>query len=189
MQTTLVLLGGPAAVGKTTLCRELVLAQGIIALDKDEITRAVVEALLVALSQPRTDRESAIYLERVRPVEYQLMERVALACLRSGHSVVADAPWWKEMSDAHWVQRVRELTQASGGSLANVWVTCEPDVNRERLMSRAASRDTGKRTNWPQYLEGVGRFLTQAPEYADIVLDSTTNGPGALAVALLRALA
>ncbi|MFE9427768.1 hypothetical protein ACFYNO_32955 [Kitasatospora sp. NPDC006697] len=65
--TTLVLVGGYAGTGKTELARFLSELTGWPLLDKDPLSRALVEALLVELGSEPNDRQSELYRTRVRP--------------------------------------------------------------------------------------------------------------------------
>lgn len=59
-----VLIGGLAGSGKSEFARFLSSVTGWTILDKDTITRALVERLLLAYDGDVNDRHSTLYLER-----------------------------------------------------------------------------------------------------------------------------
>jgi predicted kinase len=184
--TQCILLGGAAGVGKSTLCSEL--EKNIIVLRKDELTARVTQTLLLAHGQPSHDRESAVYLEYVRPLEYHILIEYALACIYSGVNVVVEAPWILEMTDDDWVVNMTRRVQTAGGHLKFVWLTCEPMVNHQRILKRGAERDIGKLVNWDEYVQNSGRWIRHSPTSAHIVLDTTAMTPFQLAHALRHSL-
>ena len=121
-----VLIGGYAGSGKTELGRMIVRETGWGMFDKDSTTRAVVEAVLVALGQSPSDRESATYLDIIRPAEYEaLMDAVAenVAC---GASAVVTAPFLRELSDPGWLNRVKSVVTPFGRhSMSYGWLAMQ----------------------------------------------------------------
>jgi DNA-binding transcriptional MocR family regulator len=65
-----VMIGGYAGSGKTELGRILARETKWPILDKDTLTRFVVEAALEMQGLSRNDRESEVYLKNFRPSEY-----------------------------------------------------------------------------------------------------------------------
>src|SRR5438094_277632 len=68
--TSLVLVGGFAGSGKTEFGQLLAAITGWALLDKDALTRPLTENLLLALGADPNDRETDLYKQRVRPLEY-----------------------------------------------------------------------------------------------------------------------
>jgi hypothetical protein len=71
IKPSVLIIGGYAGSGKTELGRILARATGWPMLDKDTLTRPVVEAALEIAGQPLNDRESETYLNLIRPREYE----------------------------------------------------------------------------------------------------------------------
>ena len=68
------LIGGHAGSGKSELGRILARQSGWPILDKDTVTRPVVEAALELFGCSPHDRESSTYREVIRPREYRTLE-------------------------------------------------------------------------------------------------------------------
>jgi DNA-binding transcriptional regulator YhcF (GntR family) len=69
----LILIGGYAGSGKSELGRTLARLTSWAMVDKDTTTRPVVEKTLEVMGTSPNDRESDIYLNEVRPREYEAM--------------------------------------------------------------------------------------------------------------------
>jgi hypothetical protein len=69
-------------------------------LDKDTITRPVVEAALEVMGCSPHDRESTQYLTQVRPREYEALAAATLENVECNNSVIATAPFLKEFRDS-----------------------------------------------------------------------------------------
>lgn len=166
-----VLIGGYAGSGKTELGRMIVRETGWGMFDKDSTTRAVVEAVLVALGQSPSDRESATYLDIIRPAEYEaLMDAVAenVAC---GASAVVTAPFLRELSDPGWLNRVKSRCDTLRATLNVVWVACDAESMRSYLKHRGAPRDDWKLANWDAYLASIN--LDFRPPGPHVVVDNS----------------
>ena len=166
-----VLIGGYAGSGKTELGRMIVRETGWGMFDKDSTTRAVVEAALVALGQPPSDRESDTYLNIIRPAEYEaLMDAMAenAAC---GASVVVTAPFLRELSNPGWLSQVRSRCDDLGTVLNVVWVACDAESMRGYIKHRGAQRDEWKLAHWDAYLASID--LGFRPPGSHVVIDNS----------------
>lgn len=150
-----VLIGGYAGSGKTELGRIVARRTGWPILDKDTTTRPVVEAALEELGMSPHDRESETYRTVVRPGEYTALAAAVAENIECGVSVVATAPFIREMSDEAWCDRTRSTIESLGGELHAVWVRCDADSMLHYLRHRGAARDTAKLADWSGYLAGV----------------------------------
>lgn len=160
-----VLIGGYAGSGKTELGRIIARRTGWPILDKDTTTRAVVEAALERLGMSPHDRESETYLEVVRPAEYAALASTVMENVECGVSVVATAPFIRELNDRAWCDRTRSSIEALGGELHVVWVRCDADSMLHYLRHRGAARDAAKLADWEGYLAGVDLNFTPATEH------------------------
>lgn len=181
----LILLGGAAGTGKSSLSKCLVDADLVI-LGKERLTRGFTEELLQALGCSNSDRESDTYLEHVRPLEYQILQSAGLACLEKSQSVLLEAPWLKEITSPLWIDNFRDMTEALGAEPFIVWLVCDSHENYRRLSERAADRDLGKLSNWTEYAESS--FATHVPTGIDLVLNTTHTTSEALSHELLTVL-
>ncbi len=101
----LTLVGGYAGSGKSEFGRFLSSITGWTLLDKDTLTRPLAEGLLVSLGGDPNDRHTALYRERVRPLEYRCLLSTAYENLTRGVSTVLTAPFVAEIADEAWLGR------------------------------------------------------------------------------------
>lgn len=150
-----VLIGGYAGSGKTELGRILAHETGWPMLDKDTITRPTAEILLELLGQSPHDRESEVYLTKVRPREYEALSAVMTENLECGNSAIVTAPFLREFPDKVWLTRTQEHCEDLGANLTIVWMDCDVESMHLYLRRRGAARDAGKLSNWPGYVAGI----------------------------------
>ncbi|MEU4888251.1 MULTISPECIES: AAA family ATPase [Streptomyces] len=162
---TLALVGGFAGSGKSEAGKLLAASTGWAMLDKDTLTRPLAEQLLVSLDGDPDDRHSRLYGEQVRPLEYACLMKAAWENLECGVSVILVAPFIKEVGEARWMSRLERRCRRLGGRVETVWVDSDVETMRERLISRNASRDTWKLTNWSEYVAGIDLSLRPVADH------------------------
>ncbi len=164
----LVLIGGQAGAGKShvsqSLARQL---DGAVLLDKDTLTRAFAERLLIELGRSPHDRESVPYREHVRPLEYSTLMDVAWENVSAAKTVLAVAPFAAELADPEWLARTIERAARHGAGLGLIWITADGDTAHERMARRGDGRDTWKRANWSHYQSTI---LFDVPAAAALAL-------------------
>ncbi|MFD2793833.1 GntR family transcriptional regulator [Promicromonospora vindobonensis] len=167
------LIGGYAGSGKSELARVLSRLAGAAIVDKDTITRPVVERLLEELSRPPHDRESATYLEQVRSHEYEALLATIQENAEVGVGVIATAPFIREFQDVAWIDRVSTRLNAAGVGLTLVWVRCDANTMHTYLKRRGAARDTGKLADWNDYVAGID--LDFQPVADHVTIDNSAS--------------
>jgi predicted kinase len=172
-QPTLILIAGGPGAGKTALGRALAaqFESGVL-LDKDVVNGSWVDGMLTRLNGGQIDRESAIYLETLRPLEYSSLVATALDNLALGKTVFIVAPLGPELSDGAWVRQLKQSVQEVGGRLRAIWIEIDPETAKERMRARNEARDTWKLANWEKFA-GSAQF---APPRNDLfVLKSNSQ--------------
>ncbi len=164
-----VLVGGLPGSGKKHLGSEISRHIGLF-LDKDTVSRSFSEALLGLLQQSVDDRESDVYLEHVRPKEYETLMDISLENLRLGHSVVCAAPFLQEFFDSRWRSETELRAEIVDAKVHYVWIDSDEDSLHERLKKRGESRDRWKLANWTAWWNSVPKT---PPEFDGLkVLDN-----------------
>lgn len=172
-----VLIGGYAGSGKSELGRILTRASGWALLDKDTTTRAVVEAALDSLGLSPHDRESDTYLDVVRPAEYEALMAATRENIECGTSVVAAAPFLRELADPAWCARTDAMLTSLGASLHVVWVRCDAQSMHIYLRQRGAARDAYKLAHWDEYLTGINLSFEPAISPHHVIDNSVGAAP------------
>lgn len=180
----LILIGGGPGAGKSGISAHL--AQTIansVLLDKDRLYADWVGEWLAAAGHPN-DRDCAFYWERVRPLEYASLERIALDQLRLGKVVLVDAPLRPELDNPDWISRVRASCASLGARLIPVWIEISPACAHARMKERAEPRDQWKLENWNEFIR---RQSYAAPCAAELVLSNETAAQRESAIAEILA--
>lgn len=167
---TILLVGGFAGSGKSEYAKFLGRLTGWPILDKDSLTRPLVDQLLIALGGQANDRSSDLYREKIRPLEYRCLMEAAWDNVDCGISTILDAPFVAEFSQADWMQRFYNRCKAKRVSVASIWVQCDPDSMREYIEFRGAARDMWKMESWNEYLATVD--LELRPQGPHFVVDN-----------------
>ncbi|MEH7224458.1 ATP-binding protein [Bacillus sp. JJ1566] len=161
----LVLIIGVAGSGKTEVGKQVSKHLNYVYIDKDTLTRPYTEKFLKTSSpnQDPNDRESAFYLEHVRPLEYLISLNVAEENLRLGNHVVISAPFLSEAKMTNWIKKEvlvgRRLMRKIDVKV--IWVESDRETERKRIIQRGAERDKWKLFHWDQYTEGIDNFKLQ----------------------------
>ncbi|MGW0195881.1 AAA family ATPase [Nonomuraea sp. NPDC003201] len=175
----LTLVGGYAGSGKTEFSRFLSDITGWAFLDKDSLTRAMVERLLISLGGDPHDRHTELYLSEVRPLEYRCLMETAFDNLKVGTSAILSAPFIAELADPDWVCRLTNRCAARGIDVAVVWVRCDAESMHEYIEFRGAARDAWKLNNWESYVSGLN--TESSPSTAHITVDNRLGAAISLA--------
>ncbi len=171
-----VLIGGYAGSGKSELGRIITRETGWPMIDKDTITRPVVEAMLETIGHSANDRESEEYLTLIRPREYEALMATIVENVECGNSVIATAPYIREFTDTTWIERTRERLTRLNATLSLVWVHCDAETMHMYLRGRGAARDAGKLDDWPGYLASITiGFRPNAPHH--VIDNSASSAP------------
>ncbi|WP_243742379.1 AAA family ATPase [Actinorugispora endophytica] len=166
----LVIIGGYAGSGKSEFGRFLSQLTGWPVLDKDPVTRPLVEQLLIALGSDAHDRHTDLYWTKVRPLEYRCLLEAAYANLDCGISTVLTAPFIAELTDPGWMRRMANRFEARGVKVSVVWIDCDLETMREYIGFRSAARDSWKLQNWEDYAATVDIGLR--PAVPHLVVDN-----------------
>ncbi|KJY32145.1 AAA family ATPase [Streptomyces sp. NRRL S-495] len=159
---TLILVGGYAGSGKSEFAKFVSQLTGWPVLDKDPMSRALVEGMLTALGLDPNDRHSETYLEKVRPLEYDCLMKAAMMNVECGISTVLTAPFIREMTNVGWMSRLSNRCRALGVTVAPIWVMCDPESMYEYISHRSAARDSWKLSTWDEYIKGIDADLRPA---------------------------
>jgi predicted kinase/transcriptional regulator with XRE-family HTH domain len=175
----LILVGGYAGSGKTEFGSFLSSITGWTLLDKDLLTRPLAEGLLLSLGGDPNDRQTSLYRERVRPLEYRCLLSTAYENLMRGVSTVLTAPFVAEIANEAWLSRMLNRCAERAIDVTVVWMQCDLGTMRDYLQVRGAARDTWKLTAWDEYAETVDVSLR--PRCDHIVVDNRLNAATSLA--------
>lgn len=175
---SVVLVGGFAGSGKSEFAKFLGSLTGWPILDKDSLTRPLVDQLLIALGGEAHDRSSELYREKVRPLEYRCLMEAAWDNVDCGISTILDAPFISEFSQADWMQRFHNRCRSKRVSVATIWVECDPESMREYIEFRGAARDAWKMEAWEEYLSTLN--LEMRPQGPHFVVDNRLGAAVAL---------
>ncbi len=151
----LIVVAGYAGSGKTELGKFLCHLTNWPLLDKDTVTRPLLECLLQAVGLDPDDRQSALYAEQLRPLEYKCMMDAAFENLSCGTSAIVSAPFLGQITDGAWARTLDRRCSARGVRFELVWVACDEETMRDHLRSRNAGRDRWKLTHWPEYMATI----------------------------------
>lgn len=171
--TNLVLVAGFAGSGKTEFAKFLSAVTGWALLDKDVLTRPLVESTLTALNSDPNDRHSEIYRLRVRPIEYRCLSNAMFANIENGVSTVVTAPFIAEVVDPQWLRRLVHRCTRAEAHLEIVWVGADPETMHTYLQRRDAARDTWKLNHWDEYLTQVN--VAMRPEIPHFYVNNSLN--------------
>lgn len=169
----LLLVGGFPGSGKTELGRILARLTGWAMLDKDTLTRPVVEAALELVGLSPHDRESADYVTKIRPREYEALMAAGLENVECGNSAILTAPFIKEFADTAWVQRILAQFEAHDVTVSFVWIYCDESSMYTYMRQRGAARDAAKLADWPAYLASID--LDLRPPVPHFLLDNSVS--------------
>ncbi|GGK32425.1 hypothetical protein GCM10010124_26500 [Pilimelia terevasa] len=169
-----IMVGGFAGSGKTELGRILARETGWPILDKDTLTRPVVEAALEVLGLSPNDRESEAYLSVIRPREYEALAAATLENVSCGNSAIVTAPFLREFGDTAWLARTQATFSTHNASTHFVWMHCDPDTMHTYIRHRGAARDAAKLADWPGYLASIDTDFRPAIRHD--VIDNCSSG-------------
>jgi DNA-binding transcriptional regulator YhcF (GntR family) len=173
--THAVLVGGHAGSGKSEFSRIIARETGWPLLDKDTLTRPVVERALEALGLSPNDRESDGYRSEIRPREYEALAAATRENLQCGNSVIATAPFLLEFGDEAWLTRTADEYESLGATLDVVWLYCDPRTMYTYLRRRGAARDAAKLTDWQDYVTGIDTDFR--PKVPHTVVENCSDSP------------
>lgn len=169
------LIGGYAGCGKTEFGRVLARETGWPMLDKDTLTRPVVEAALEFIGCSPNDRESEQYLNQIRPREYEALMNATTENVQCGNSAIVTAPFIRELGDPAWIERTREACESLNARLAIAWVYCDADTMLTYIRQRGAARDASKLESWNSYSKSID--LSFRPPVPHTVINNSYDGP------------
>lgn len=178
----LIFFCGHAGTGKTTLARRAIprlhqaTGESFCLLDKDTLYGNFSARVMHLLTGDGNDRDSPVYLENLRDLEYQGLIEVASENLTLGVNVVVVGPFSREVREhrLHDGSRfpVPEATRIRVG-----WIDLDEAVARERIARRGDPRDAWKLANWAQYRSR--RFVPEPQAYPELIrYDNSVDDAG-----------
>lgn len=169
-----IFIGGYAGSGKTELGRVLARETNWPILDKDTLTRPVVESALEILGVSPHDRESEAYLTKIRPREYESLMSAMTENVQCGNSAIVTAPFIREFGDQAWLNRTQATCNSLGARVTIVWISCDQETMHTYIRHRGAARDAAKLADWQGYLRTVD--VNFRPPVEHDVIDNSASG-------------
>ena len=153
MMKKLILVTSPPACGKTFVTKKLAKAMpNCVYLDKDSLI--VLSKQIFVVANQEYNRSSDFFEENIRNYEYDAIMEVAREALEYNDTVFINAPYTREVRTPGYMENLRrQLLEKKGAELIVVWVQCDVEVCRQRMIARNSDRDTWKLENWDEYVK------------------------------------
>ncbi|MDD4849583.1 MAG: AAA family ATPase [Gemmiger sp.] len=151
----LILVVSPPASGKTFISKKIAEnMHHIVYLDKDTLI-PLSRKIFEAAGHP-FDRSSDFFETWVRNPEYDVILDLAFDALTYEDNVLVNAPFTRELHDAHYIKKLRARLHAQcNASLVIIWVQTAPEVCHQRMIERNSDRDTWKLEHWDEYVKTI----------------------------------
>lgn len=172
MRHKLTIICGNAGTGKTTLGKLLADESGAIMLDIDTVSERLVQAGLAQSGRPKNDRDSAEYKAVYRSAIHETLFALADENLSRLPCIII-APFTTERRNRGFVRAVEERLQCP---VEILFVWCEEEERRLRIIQRNNPRDVAKLASWGAY-SAAGRDPEPRPPFPHRFVD-TTAGSG-----------
>ncbi|MBQ2642713.1 MAG: ATP-binding protein [Eubacterium sp.] len=149
----LVLVTSPPASGKTHVTKRLAKAlKNCVYLDKDSLI--VLSKQIFKVANEEYNRSSAFFEAEIRDYEYDAIMEIAMEALDYNDTVFINAPFTREVRTEGYMENLRQdLLTKKNAELIVVWVECDPEVCKQRMIARDSDRDTWKIRNWDEYIK------------------------------------
>lgn len=149
----LILVTSPPACGKTFVTRKLAKAMpNCVYLDKD--TLIVLSKQIFKVANQEYNRSSDFFEAEIRNPEYDCVMELAMEALEYNDTVFINAPYTREVRTPGYMEDLRQqLLKSKGAELVVVWVKCDVEVCRQRMIARNSDRDTWKLEHWDEYIK------------------------------------
>lgn len=171
MPKKLFLIGSPPACGKTYVSRILAThLKNPVYLDKDSLIPLSKQAYEAA-NEPY-ERDTPFFKKYLRNAEYETIIDVGIEALEFNKNVIINAPFAKEFRNADYMKDLQKRIDKFGAVIVPVWVKCDPELSKQRMIQRASDRDTWKLANWDAYIASQNY---DTPELEGIIEIDTTS--------------
>ena len=177
LQADVWIVAGAPGAGKSTVAGSMLtlLDPTPALLDKDTLFSGFVAEVLRAHDRPHGEREGRWYDDHIKSHEYGGLTAASREIRSAGCPVLLVAPFTQQIRDpARWSRWVDEL---GGDTVHLVWVSCDPESLRQRMLGRGRSRDAGKLADFAAFVERMRP--AQPPPVPHVAID---NGAGAPSV-------
>jgi len=150
----LFILSGHSGTGKNRLSRQWMNhdLRSWVFLDKDTVGLHFVRAMLPLLGHDAMDRDSPVFLQHIRHLEYDTTYSIARDNLLMHNNVLVCAPMGRECIDEEtWVQWSTPWKELAHVHL--VWLHVDSEVAKERIIKRNNPMDFYKLEHWEAYIK------------------------------------
>lgn len=175
---SLFVITGMPAVGKSTFARELAQKTKACLIDIDTTTESIVRAAMARLTNDPNDRDSPFFKKTLRDPIYQTLFSIADENLPHTDAII-NGPFTQEMHNPDWPTEIQSR-QASPCRVKCIYLHCDDELRKKRIIERANPRDSSKLENWEHH---ISYYKTrELPSYPHILVD--TGRPDCLARAI-----
>lgn len=149
----LVLVTSPPACGKTFVTKKIAKAMpNCVYLDKDSLI--VLSRQIFTVANQEYNRSSDFFEAEIRDYEYDCVMEIAMEALEYNDTVFINAPYTREVRTPGYMENLRQqLLKKKGAELVVVWVQCDVEVCKQRMIARNSDRDTWKIEHWDEYVQ------------------------------------
>ena len=102
-----------------------------------------------------------VMIDLIRDYEYDAIMEVAYEALEYNDTVFINAPFTREVRQPEYMENLRQQLLKRGAELVVVWVKCDVEVCRQRMIQRDSDRDTWKLEHWDEYVKKLDFSIPQ----------------------------
>lgn len=168
---TLYIVLGMPAVGKSTFARELANKTGACLIDIDTATEPIVQAAMQKLNGSPEDRDSTLFKETFRAPIYDTLFAIADENLPHSDAIIT-GPFTKELQNTDWITEIRARL-STPCEIKCLFLRCDDELRKERLITRANPRDLPKLENWDQFMSYYDS--ESLPAHPHTLVDTSTQ--------------
>lgn len=152
MKKHLIIVGSPPACGKTFVSMELAKElNNPVYLDKDTII-PLSKMVFKAGNEPY-NRDSKFFETYIRDAEYDAIMGIAFESIVFNDNVIVNAPFSKELRNKEYISNLETKLIEFNADLIPIWVHCDIEVCRQRMIERNSDRDTWKLAHFDEYIK------------------------------------
>ncbi|ADK14431.1 AAA family ATPase [Clostridium ljungdahlii] len=151
-----VFLVGPAGSGKSTVGKLIASHFQFAYLDKDVVCNKFTGKLLETQGISPDARDGCeFYQKRIMPMEYETLLQIAADNIKSGISVVLDAPFVGYFTDENYINKLKEKYSLENYVPLVLRVSVSAKVLLKRIRERNFKRDEWKLKNWDIFIDSL----------------------------------